>query len=181
MEESQQSAFMVASYMYVATSPYTSRCVQALRTIMQHLSLLLLLLIRLGGAHEAHNSNQQSLEVMTTDDHGDYDTLEEVDVESSNSAILNALMAFGINDTDIRPGQILCPPSNLSISYKKNRIVVGAVGCRLDPLISHYTMEQKRVLKGHHDVNNSLNCTDSINLAGYFPPVPGIIKCQACN
>ena len=154
---------------------------------MQQISLFLLLVIGLGGAHESHNSDQQILEVERTgniDDHGGNNDAHEGDTESSNEAILNALMEFGINDTDLRPGQILCPPSNLGSTYKGNRIIVGAVGCRLDPLISHYTTEQKKALKGHHDDDGeSLNCTDSINLAGYFPPIPGITvtQCPICT
>ena len=154
---------------------------QALETAMQQISLLLLLVIGLGGSHEDQHSNQQLLQIVTTEsigEDGGSNNAQEVDVELSKNAVLNALMAFGINDTDIRPGQILCPPSHLNSSYKGNRIVVGAVGCKLDPLIAHYTEEQKRALKGHHDDDYiSPNCTDSImNLAGYFPPIPGMIK-----
>ena len=148
---------------------------------MQQISLFLLLLIGLGGARAHENlgqdSDQQILEAVTTestDDHVRSSVTLEVDNTESkvNDGILNALMAFGINDTDLRPGQLLCPSSNLGSSYKGNRIIVGVVGCRLDPVISHYSEEQKRALKGHHDV--SLNCTDSVNLAGYLPPVPGM-------
>jgi hypothetical protein len=146
---------------------------------MQLLSLLLLLLL---GTHvdNHQDSDQQILEVVTTESVDDYTInsgiLKKSGVELSvNDAILNALVAFGINDTDLRPGQLLCPVSELGSSYKRNRIIVGVVGCRLDPLIAEYSAEQKRALKGNNgDV--SLNCTDSVNLAGYFPPVPGIIQ-----
>ena len=150
---------------------------------MQQMSLLLLLLIGLSRAHETldQNSDKQTLEVERTesvdDDTGPSGSSGALKTDtqlSTSDAILNALMAFGINDTDLRPGQILCPPSNLGSSYKQNCIIVGVVGCELDPVISHYTSEQKRALKGHHSDYFSLNCTDSINLAGYFPPVPGI-------
>ena len=120
---------------------------------MQQISLILLLLIGLSRAHESHSSDQQILEVVrteTADDHEGNNNIHKGDAESSNEsdAILNALMAFGINDTDLRPGQILCPPSNLGSSYKGNRIVVGAVGCRLDPLdLSLHWRTEKRIEK----------------------------------
>lgn len=175
----------VSSHLYCTYTSLYLKVHIALRATMQQISLLLLLLIGLGGAHESHSSDQQILEVVrteTVDDHGGgNNNTHEDDAESSNDAILNALMAFGINDTDLRPGQILCPLSNLGSSYKGNQIIVGAVGCRLDPLISHYTAEQKKALKGHHDDSESLNCTESIDLAGYFPPIPGIIQCLICT
>lgn len=146
---------------------------------MQLLSLFLLLLLGTGGAHvdNHQNSEKQILEVVATepervDDYVITSGILQKGIESSvNDAILNALVTFGINDTDLRPGQLLCPTSHLGGSYKRNRIIVGAVGCRLDPLIAQYTTEQKKALKGHHNV--SLNCSDAVHLAGYFPPVPG--------
>ena len=145
---------------------------------------LLLLLLGTGGAHD-QNSEEQILEVVPTepervDDYVITSGILQKGIELSvNDAILNALVAFGINDTDLRPGQLLCPKSNLGSSYKRNQIIVGAVGCRLDPLIAQYSTEQKKALKGHHSDNVSLNCSDAVHLAGYFPPVPGIIQCAS--
>lgn len=154
---------------------------------MQLLSLfLLLLLLGTGGAHD-QNSEEQILEVVATEPERVDDYVitsgilqNGIDSKSSvNNAILNALVAFGINDTDLRPGQLLCPTSNLGSSYKSNRIIVGAVGCRVDPLIAQYSTEQKNALKGYRSDNVSLNCSDAVYLAGYFPPVPGIIQCAS--
>ena len=159
-----------------------------LEAIMQLLLIfMLLLLLGTGGAHvdesdNHQNSDQQVLEVVATepervDDYvitsGILLNFEGIEL-SVNDAILNALVAFGINDTDLRSGQLLCPMSRLGSSYKRNRIIVGAVGCRLDPLIAQYTAEQKRALTGQYH-NVSLNCSDAVHLAGYFPPVPGIL------
>ena len=90
-----------------------------------------------------------------------------------DDAIANALAMFGINDTIFRPGQIICPDSNLSSPYKRNRVVIGVVGCFLDPLISQYTLQQRLVLQKHHD-DGEFNCSDAINLAGYYPSIPGL-------
>ena len=185
LEETRHSFIAARSSLY-------SKVTTAFAVAMKQISLLLLLLTGIAGAHENDDidSDQHSFgEFMMTgsgdehDEHNDHDDTQEVRVKWSTDVVLNALMAFGINDTAFRPGQIICPSSNLGSSYKESKVTVGVVGCKLDPLISHYTPQQRKLLQGYHDddIYESLNCTDTINIAGYFPPVPGTYyKCDYC-
>lgn len=92
----------------------------------------------------------------------------------SRSVIEQTLEEFGINDTEFRTGQILCPPSHLrnGSSYKRKRITIGLAGCFIDPLIAQYTPQQRKVLQEHD--NGVKNCSASLDIAGYFPPIPGM-------
>ena len=153
-------------------------CVATAAITMQHISFILLLFVGFCGSLEDSDSSSRLFELKP-------ETIEDVGVEGElqtnltreddeqNSAILNTLMAFGIDDVEFRAGQILCPLSNYSSANKRRRIVLGLVGCNLDPTTSQFTPEQRELLERYHN-QSAPNCTDSIDLAGYIPPVPGI-------
>ena len=141
---------------------------------MQSVLFILLISNLLVEAHEdQHHIPSQT--VNTIEETENY-TSNDPGVESMSSVIQNALNAFGINDTEFRIGQLICPSTNLTSNYKRKTITIGMAGCVIDPLISQYTLEEREALRIHHDVGN-LNCSTTVGLAGYLPPIPGIRLC----
>ena len=127
-----------------------------------------------------HGSDNHRVEFTNTttmtEDTRDYGSHRS---DLDTSIIQNILEAFGINDTEFRPGQLMCPPTNLSGGYKEKTITIGMAGCLIDPPISQYTSQQRALLKMHHDTG-AVNCSDTAGLAGYIPPIAGIYSMVGC-
>lgn len=139
------------------------------------LVLILLLLTGIVRAHQLHDQRATfaSDQNATVTENLDEEIVgEHAGVEQNRIALQNALVAFGINDTELNSGQIICPPSNLSSDYKRTKVVIGVAGCLMDPLISQYTVKQRQILKAHDEEES--NCSETVNLAGYLPPIAGI-------
>ena len=152
--------------------------------MQQALLILLLLTASISGTHETREEENLLTSFVThnldEEKGNNFTEVEHNFNDMSRIAIANTLAAFGVNETDFRPGQTICPSTNLSSSYKRRRISVGVAGCILDPLIAHYNKEQREALKEEQlQYHSTLNCTDPIYVPGYFPPVSGMHA--SCN
>ena len=133
---------------------------------------LLLLLLGFVSAHDDDNRNVEFTNTNPMMEDTGYYSEHGADLDAT--IVQNVLEAFGINDTEFRPGQLMCPPTNLTGMYKEKTITIGMAGCLIDPLISQYTSQQRKLLRMHHDASE-VNCSDTAGLAGYLPPIAGTV------
>ena len=131
---------------------------------------LLLLVLSYVAPHEDRHQHVEFIDTpLSTENTRDYGS------HPSDLVIQNVLKAFGINDTEFRTGQLMCPPTNLTGGYKEKTITIGMAGCLIDPLISQYTSRQRALLKMHYQDTGPVNCSATAGLAGYIPPIAGDI------